>query len=102
VVPPSLIGFCQPGRDDPNSLPSQGVRDEQQATFHHAERHETFLGVVLTIVIPFDGEDVLEHLPRDFKGDAVIPPITGGFDVVSFESFILHNILLNSSFVNCP
>jgi hypothetical protein len=28
----------------------------------------------------------------------MIPPITGGFEIVPFESFILHKILLNSSY----
>src|SRR5271166_4038751 len=56
VIPPTLIGFCQPCRDDANSLPPQGVSDEQQAVFHHADRHKARLGVVLAVISPFDGE----------------------------------------------
>src|SRR5208283_2891903 len=102
VIPPSLIGFSQPCRDDPNSLPPQGVRDKQQAIFHHADRHKAVLAFVLAAVRPFDSEDVLEHLARHLEADVVIAPVLGGFVVAPFKIVILHNILHSSSFVNCP
>jgi hypothetical protein len=102
MVSPLFTGFGSTSRDDSNSIPSQGVRDEQQAIFHHADCYESLLCIVLTLISPFDGEEVLEHLSCRLKAYAMIAPVAGGFGVVPFEVVIMRDILLSSSLSTFP
>jgi hypothetical protein len=61
MVFPPLEGFGQPCRDDPNCIASHGIGHEQQTAFHHADRRETLLALVLAIINPIEGKRVFER-----------------------------------------
>jgi hypothetical protein len=91
VISPSLIGFGRPHRNDPNSLPSQGVGDEQQAILDHTDRHKAILAFVLAVVSLVDSAEVFEHLACHLKTGVMFAPVTDGFNVVPLEIVVLHN-----------
>lgn len=64
-------------RHDANAPATQRVADKKKPAFRQADRNETFPGIAMAVVRPFDGEDVLEHLRRRLEPDTVVAPVEG-------------------------
>jgi hypothetical protein len=90
MISPSLEGFGQSRRDDPNRIASHRVCNEQQTAFDHAKRGEALLSLVLAIVNPIEGKRVFEYVSRGFERDAVLGVVLCRLNVVPLERAIIH------------
>jgi hypothetical protein len=89
MVSPSFAGFGFARRYDADPVPAHRVRDKQQPVFHHADRYESLLSVLVAIIRPLDREAVVKHLARQFKPYSMIAPVARSLGVEPFENRLL-------------
>jgi hypothetical protein len=89
MVAPSFPWFRQSGRDDPNSRAALCVDDGKEVVLDHAEQDIATLAVILTPVLTYHSERVIEGQASCLEAYAVIGQILGGLDVIPLE-LIIH------------
>src|SRR5262245_60590441 len=90
MIAPSFPWFRQAGRDDPNPLPALCVNHGKEVLLDHAEQDIATLAVILTPVLTYHSEWVIEGQASCLEAYAVIGQILGGLDVIPLELIIFH------------
>jgi len=90
MVASSFPWFRQSGRDDPNPRPALCVDDGKEVVLDHAEQDIATLAVILTPVLTYHSERVIEGQASCLEAYAVIGQILGGLDVIPLELIIFH------------
>jgi len=90
MVAPSFPWFRQSGRDDPNPRAALCVDDGKEVVLDHAEPDIATLAVILTPVLTYHSERVIEGQASCLEAYAVIGQILGGLDVIPLELIIFH------------
>ena len=85
MVAPSFPWFRQAGRNDPNPRAALCVDDGKEVVLDHAEQDIATLAVILTPVLTYHSERVIEGQASCLKAYAVIGQILGGLDVIPLE-----------------
>src|SRR5262249_20282425 len=86
----SFPWFRQAGRDDPNPLAALSVNDGKEVVLDHAEQDIATLAVILTSVLTYHRERIIEGQASCLEAYAVIGQILGGLDVIPIELIISH------------
>jgi hypothetical protein len=90
MILPPFIGLGAARRDNPNFVTAHRVRNEENATFHHADDVETLLTVVFAVVQTLDGKWIVEDSFRGLKAHAVRGEIRSGLGSIPFEIVVNH------------
>ena len=85
MVASSFLWFRQSGRDDPNPRAALCVYDGEEVVLDHAEQDIATLAVILTPVLTYHSERVIEGQASCLEAYAVIGQILGGLDVIPLE-----------------
>jgi hypothetical protein len=103
MVAPSFPWFRQSGRDDPNPRAALCVDDGKEVVLDHAEQDIATLAVVLTPVLTYHSERVIEGQASCLETYAVIGQILGGLDVIPLKSsFIYYGVPVSCKDVERP
>jgi hypothetical protein len=85
-----FIGFSPARGYDADRFSPHGVHDDEKATARHAHNDETLFPVIFSVVDFFNGERVLENVPRSFEADAVLGVVGSGLVIIPLETSIAH------------
>jgi hypothetical protein len=71
------MGFGLPGGYDTYPRPSQGIGNEQQPIFDHAEQGKVFLGIIVASIDPLDRKRIPKRCAGNLERNAVVGLATG-------------------------
>lgn len=88
MISAPFIWFGPSSRDDPVSLLSKHIDNDEHPGLGHSDEDKAIFAISLAVIEEFDRQRVAENVASLFKRDAMLPLICGRLAVIPFKLFI--------------